>query len=74
MTATLACGCVVLLGDTLLLAHRTTHSLVGGVILFINIGLAGAVYFGLTTLFKVPESVEFAALIKRKLGKGKAPK
>ena len=72
--ATLACGCVVLVGDHFLLAHRTTHSLIGALILFFNIGVAGAVYFGLTTLFKVPESVEFAALIKRKLGRGKASK
>jgi putative peptidoglycan lipid II flippase len=71
MVAALACGCVVLVGDNLLLAHRTTHSLLGAAILFFNIGLAGVVYFYLTMLFRVPESVEFAALIKRKLGKGK---
>jgi putative peptidoglycan lipid II flippase len=67
--ATLACGGVVLLGDHLLLAHRTTHSLLGAAILFANISAAGVVYFGLTTLLRVPESVELAALIKRKLGK-----
>ena len=67
--ATLACGGVVWVGDTLLLAHRTTHSLLGAAILFANIGVAGGVYFGLTTLMRVPESVEVAALIKRKLGK-----
>jgi putative peptidoglycan lipid II flippase len=71
MAATVACGCVVLVGDSLLLAHRTTHSLLGAAILFGNIGLAGIVYFWLTTLFRVPESVEFAALIKRKLGRRK---
>ncbi len=42
--ATLACGGVVLGLDTLLLANRTTHSLLGALILFINIGIAGAVY------------------------------
>jgi putative peptidoglycan lipid II flippase len=66
--ATLACGCVVLLGDQVLLAHRTTHSLLGAMILFLNIGVAGAVYFGLTVLFRVPESVEMISFIKRKLG------
>ncbi len=66
--ATLACGCIVLLGDQLLLAHRTTHSLLGAAILFLNIGVAGAVYFGLTVLFRVPESVELVTFIKRKLG------
>ena len=63
------CNCVVLAGDHFLLAHRTTHSLLGAAILFANISAAGVVYFGLTTLFRVPESVEMAALIKRKLGK-----
>jgi len=67
--ATLACGGVVWVGDALFLAHRTTHSLLGAAILFANISAAGLVYFGLTTLLRVPESVEVAALIKRKLGK-----
>jgi putative peptidoglycan lipid II flippase len=68
MVATLACGCVVLLGDQFFLAHRTTHSLLGAAILFLNIGVAGAVYFGLTALFRVPESVEMISFIKRKFG------
>jgi len=68
--ATLACGCVVLLGDHVLLAHRTTHSLLGAAILFLNIGVAGAVYFGLTVLLRVPESVEMISFIKRKFGRG----
>jgi putative peptidoglycan lipid II flippase len=67
--ATLACGCIVLFGDNLLLAHRTTHSLLGATILLLNISIAGAVYFGLTVLFRVPESVDLMAFIKRKLGK-----
>jgi len=66
--ATLACGGVVLLGDQVLLAHRTTHSLLGAAILFLNIGVAGAVYFGLTVLLRVPESVEMVSFIKRKFG------
>lgn len=70
--ATLACGCIVLLGDNLLLAHRTTHSVLGALILFLNIGVAGAVYFGLTVLLKVPESVDLMAFIKRKLGRSSA--
>jgi putative peptidoglycan lipid II flippase len=69
MVATLACGCVVLVGDQLFLAHRTTHSLLGAAILFFNIGLAGVVYFWLTVVLRVPESVDFAALIKRKFGR-----
>jgi putative peptidoglycan lipid II flippase len=67
MVATLTCGFVVFFGDQFLLAHRTTHSLLGAAILFLNIGAAGAVYFGLTVLFRVPESVELVSFIKRKL-------
>ena len=67
--ATLACGCIVLVGDQVFLAHRTTHSLLGAAILFLNIGVAGAVYFGLTLLFRVPESVELVSFIKRKFGR-----
>ena len=66
--ATLACGSVVFFGDQVLLAHRTTHSLIGAAILFLNIGAAGAVYFGLTVLLRVPESVEMVSFIKRKFG------
>ena len=67
--ATWACGLVVFLGDRFLLATHTTHSLLGAAILFLNIGAAGAVYFGLTMLLRVPESVELAGFIKRKLGR-----
>jgi putative peptidoglycan lipid II flippase len=68
-TATLACGAVVFLGDQVLLAHRSTHSLLGATILFLNIASAGTVYFGLTVVFKVPESVELMTFIKRKMGR-----
>jgi putative peptidoglycan lipid II flippase len=68
--ATMACGLVVFLGDLFLLAHRTTHSILGAGILFMNIAAAGAVYFGLTVLFRVPESMEMISFIKRKLGTG----
>lgn len=67
--ATLACGTVVLVGDHLLLAHRTTHSLFGALILFFNIGAAGFVYLALTTWLQVPESVQLIGFIKRKLGR-----
>jgi putative peptidoglycan lipid II flippase len=66
--ATMACGCIVLMGDQIFLAHRTTHSLLGAAILFLNIGVAGLVYFGLTVLFRVPESIEMVSFIKRKFG------
>lgn len=68
MLATLACGWVVVLGDTFLLGKHTTHSLLGAAILFFNIGIAGLVYLGVTTLLRVPESVELAQFIRRKLG------
>jgi hypothetical protein len=54
--------------DTLLLAHRTTHSVLGALILFANIGIGGAVYLGLTSLLRVPETVELLTFIKRKMG------
>ncbi len=70
--AAMACGGVVLLADQVLLANRTTHSLLGALILFINIAVAGGVYFGLTMLFKVPESVELVTFIQRKMGRAKS--
>ncbi len=69
MLATLACGCIVLFGDQVLLAHRTTHSLFGAVILFFNIAWAGGIYFLLTLMLRVPESVDLLAFIKRKFGR-----
>jgi putative peptidoglycan lipid II flippase len=69
--ATLACGLVVLFGDQVLLAHRSTHSVLGAMILFLNIILAGAVYFGTTLLLRIPESVELMAIIKRRMGRGR---
>ena len=70
--ATMACGLVAFLGDRFLLAPYSTHSLLGALILFFNIGAAGAVYFGLTTLLRVPESVELLGFIRRKFGFGPA--
>jgi putative peptidoglycan lipid II flippase len=72
--AALACGGTVLALDTLLLANRTTHSLLGALILFIDIGIAGAVYLFLTIALKVPESVELVSLIKRKFGRSSSAK
>jgi putative peptidoglycan lipid II flippase len=66
--ATFACGLVVFLGDHYLLGARTTHSLPGALILFFNIGCAGLVYFGLTVLFRVPESMELISFLRRKFG------
>ncbi len=71
-TAAFACGLVVFLGDHYLLASRTTHSLLGATILFINIGAAGLVYFGLSVIFRVPESMELMSFIKRKFGAAKS--
>ena len=68
-TATLACGLIVFLGDRYLLAARSTHSLVGAAILFFNIALAGAAYLAITTLLRVPESMELLGFVKRKLGR-----
>jgi peptidoglycan biosynthesis protein MviN/MurJ (putative lipid II flippase) len=69
-TATFACGTVAYAGDAILFAHRSTHSLLGAFLLFANIAVAGAIYFGLTTLLQVPESVELAGFIRRKFGRG----
>jgi putative peptidoglycan lipid II flippase len=73
MVATLACGCIVLWSDQTFLAHRTTHSLFGAAILFFNIAWAGVVYFGLTVVLRVPESIEVVTLIKRKFSRKKPP-
>jgi putative peptidoglycan lipid II flippase len=67
--ATGACGVVAFLGDEYLLGARSTHSLLGAAILFFNIGAAGAVYFLLTVLLRVPESMELVGFIRRKFGR-----
>jgi putative peptidoglycan lipid II flippase len=67
--ATFVCGLIAFLGNHYLLGTRTTHSLVGAAILFFNIALAGIAYFGMTTLLRVPESMELAGLVKRKFGR-----
>jgi len=69
--ASLACGLLAWGGNTVLLAGRTTHSLLGAAILFANIAAAGGLYLVLTTLFKVPESMELMAFVQRKFGRGK---
>ena len=67
--ATVACGLVVFLGDRYLLGLRSTHSLLGATILFLNIGAAGLAYFAITVLLRVPESMELTGFIRRKLGR-----
>jgi putative peptidoglycan lipid II flippase len=67
--ATFVCGLIAFLGNHYLLGTRTTHSLVGAAILFFNIALAGIAYFGMTTLLRVPESMELAGFVKRKFGR-----
>jgi putative peptidoglycan lipid II flippase len=67
--ASFSCGLVAFLGEHYLLAVRTTHSLLGAAILFLTIAAAGLVYFGLTVLFRVPESMELVGFIRRKFGK-----
>jgi putative peptidoglycan lipid II flippase len=67
--ATFTCGLVAFFGDHFLLATRTTHSLLGAMVLFCNIGVAGLVYFGMTVLLRVPESMELITFMRRKFGK-----
>ena len=66
--ATMACGAVVLGGDQLLLAHRSTHSWLGATLLLVNIAAAGAVYFATTVALRVPESMEMISFFRRKFG------
>jgi putative peptidoglycan lipid II flippase len=68
--ATLACGVVAFCGDEFLVSRLNAHSLLGGVVLLVNIADAGLVYFILTVLMRVPESMELAGFIQRKLGRG----
>jgi hypothetical protein len=67
--AAFACGLTVFLGDHFLLDSRAIHPLFHAAILFLNIGAAGAVYFGLTVLLRVPESMELVGFIRRKFGR-----
>lgn len=67
--AAFACGLAAFLGDHFLLNPHATHPLLQGVILCFNIGVAGVVYFLLTVLLRVPESMEFADFIRRKFGR-----
>jgi putative peptidoglycan lipid II flippase len=69
--ATLACGAVAWAGDTLLLTRHSAHSLLGALFLFANIADAGIVYFLLTMVLRVPESMELAGFIQRKFGRAR---
>lgn len=70
-TASLGCGLVAFAGDYFLLDPHHKPSLLSAVFLMVNIGVAGAVYLGLTTALKVPESVELISLVRRKLGRAR---
>ena len=64
--ATAACGFTIYFADHYLLGARSTHSILGAIILFFNIGLAGLVYFIVSVALRVPESEELAGFIQRK--------
>jgi putative peptidoglycan lipid II flippase len=64
-----ACGLVAWLGDTYLLPIFVTHRVVSGLLLCAIIASAGGVYFLLTTLLGLPESLELSGFVRRKLGK-----
>jgi putative peptidoglycan lipid II flippase len=65
--ATAACGLTVYFADAWLLGGHTTHSLLGALLLFFNIGLAGVVYLAMTIALRLPESMELVGAVKRKL-------
>jgi len=67
--ATLACGAAAWAGDAFILARLRPHSLLSALVLFIKIADAGAIYFLITTLLRVPESTELVDFVKRKLGR-----
>jgi putative peptidoglycan lipid II flippase len=67
--ATALCGATAFFADKFLLTARI-HSLLGALILFANIGVAGAVYLAATIALRVPESMELLGLIRRKFGRG----
>ncbi len=68
IAASVACGAVAFAGDSYFLANPHLHPLLGAITLGLIILAAGGTYLGLTTLLRVPESVELITAIKRKLG------
>jgi putative peptidoglycan lipid II flippase len=67
--ATAACGLVAFLGEHYFLAARARPSALGAVLLFADIGLAGAVYFLATVVLRVPEAMEVVGFVRRKFGR-----
>ncbi len=67
--ATLACAATAWAGDHFLLARLKHHFLLGAIALLLDIGAAGAIYFLITTLLRLPESTELVGFVKRKLGR-----
>ena len=65
--AAFACGLVAWLGDTYVLPLVATHHLVTGLLLCLNIALAGLAYFVLTLLLGLPESLELSGFVRRRL-------
>jgi putative peptidoglycan lipid II flippase len=72
--AAFACGLTVFLEDHFLLDPHATHPIVQAVVLFFNIGVAGAVYFFITVALRVPESMELVGFIRRKFGRPVGPR
>jgi putative peptidoglycan lipid II flippase len=66
--ATAALGLVAWAGNQYVLSQFAPNGLLAGLLLFLDIALAAASYFGLTTLLRLPESLELAAFLKRKFG------
>jgi putative peptidoglycan lipid II flippase len=69
--ATMACGAVAWAGDHFMLERLKGHSFLGAVLLFANIADAGLIYFLLTLVLDVPESIELLGFLKRKFGRGR---
>ena len=67
--ASFACGIFAWAGDEFLLMQRHLNSLVGALLLLINIVEAGGIYFLLTTVLRVPESLELITFFQRKLSR-----
>jgi putative peptidoglycan lipid II flippase len=69
--ATFACGLVAWSGDTFFLARLSAHGLLSALVLGFNIADAGLVYFLLTMVLRVPESMELLGFLRRKFGRAK---
>ena len=67
--ATAALGLVAWAGDEFILIPYAPHGFLNALLLTLNIALAAAVYFGLTTLLRLPESLEFTGFLRRKFGR-----